>query len=185
MHLPCTPSHLYNLLRYGLLLSGFLFSLYLQGQPLSSDRMTVAVAPAYDSVGGFHRFWFGTGYRKLWAAPVEIKRFDFNRQKGGITIQRLGGGLQTKSLHFKDATGKDWVLRSVQKYPERGLTPALQQTILRQILHDQVITVHPFAALTVPPLAEALGIRHTNPQLVYVPDDPDLGTYREDFRNTV
>jgi hypothetical protein len=181
----CTPSRLYKLLQFCLLLCGFAVPLYFRGQPVASDRYTVAVAPAYDSVGGFHRFWFGEGYRKLWAAPVELKRFDFNRQSGGISIQRLGGGLQTKSLHFKDAAGKDWVLRSVQKYPERGLAPKFQQTILRQILHDQVITVHPFAALTVPPLAEAIGVRHTNPQMVYIPDDPDLGAYRDDFKNTV
>ena len=31
------------------------------------------------------------------------------------------------------------------------------------------------------PMADAVGVYHTNPQLVYVPDDPRLGIYQEDF----
>src|SRR5690606_5115015 len=36
-------------------------------------------------------------------------------------------------------------------------------------------------ALIIPPLAGAAGIYHTNPQLVYLPDDPRLGIYRSVF----
>lgn len=151
----------------------------------SNDSITVAIAPGYDSVSGFHRFLFGEGYRKLWAAPVKMKVFYLSREKGGLTITEQGGGLQTKSLRLKDASGKEWVLRSVQKYPERGLPKKLKATIAKDILQDQVITSHPYAALTVPPLAKALGILHTNPQIVYVPDDPALGKYRADFANSV
>ena len=45
--------------------------------------------------------------------------------------------------------------------------------------------MHPFGALTVPPLATALGISHASPQMVYVADDPALGPYRADFGNSV
>ncbi len=151
----------------------------------SSDSITVAIAPGYDSVSGLHRLLFGEGYRKLWAAPVKMKVFYLSKEKGGLTITEQGGGLQTKSLRLKDASGKEWVLRSVQKYPERALPKKLKATIAKDILQDQVITSHPYAALTVPPLAKALGILHTNPQIVYVPDDPALGKYRADFANSV
>ena len=69
-----------------------------------------------------------------------------------------GGGFQTKSLRLRDASGKNWVLRSVQKYPERRLPSYLQNTVAQRILQDQVVTVHPFGALTVPALASALNI---------------------------
>ena len=55
----------------------------------------------------------------------------------------------------KDASGKQWVLRTIQKYPERGLPPTLRPTIAKDILQDQVSASHPYAALVVPPLAEA------------------------------
>ncbi|MCY7423075.1 MAG: hypothetical protein LH478_15190, partial [Chitinophagaceae bacterium] len=150
-----------------------------------TKSITIAISPNYDSVGKFHRFLFGEGYRKLWAAPVPIKIFDLKKEKGGLTILQKGGGLQTKSLRLKDASGKEYVLRSIQKYPERGLPEKLRKTVARDILQDQVITSHPYAALTVPPLAEALGIAHSSPQIVYVPDDPALGEYRQEFANSV
>lgn len=156
-----------------------------QSPALSSDSVTVAVAPGYDSVGGFHRFWLGQGYRKIWAAPVRLKVFRLSEEKGGLIPVEKGGSRQTKSLRLRDKAGKLWVLRSVQKYPERGLPDKLRNTIAQRILQDQVITVHPFGALTVPPLADALAIAHTNPQIVFVPDDPELGQFRHEFANNV
>ncbi len=153
----------------------------------TSDKNTVttSIAPGYDSVGKVHRFLFGEGYRKLWAAPVPIKVLDLKKEKGGLTILQKGGGLQTKSLRLKDASGKEYVLRSIQKYPERGLPENLRKTVARDILQDQVITSHPYAALTIPPLAEALGIAHSSPQIVYIPNDPALGEYQQEFANSV
>src|SRR6476620_5043724 len=166
-----------------LLLSVFLISFQAFSQ--SKEKIKVAIAPEYDDVSGAHRFLFGESYRKLWAAPVTLKVFYLGKEKGGLRITGKGGGLQTKSLRLVDNTGREWVLRSVQKYPERALPKKLRATIAKDILQDQVVTSHPYAALTVPPFAEALGILHTNPQIVFVPDDPALGQYRKDFANTV
>src|SRR5215203_1428376 len=136
-------------LQHFLFLLAILFVEFCQAQTIqTADSISVSLEPRYDSVGKGHRFWFGEGYRKLWAVPVQLKVFDFDKTKGGITIQRTGGGLQTKSLRYKDAAGKEWVLRSVQKYPERGLPVKLRKTILKNILHDQVITSHPYGAIT-------------------------------------
>jgi hypothetical protein len=150
-----------------------------------ADSITVAIAPQYDKVSKAHRILFGETYRKLWAAPVKVRIIDLNKEKGGLTVVEKGGGLQTKSLKLKDANGKLWVLRSIQKYPDRALPPRLKATIAKDILQDQVATGHPFAALTVPPFAEALGIPHLNPEIVYVANDPALGEFQTDFANTV
>ncbi|MBC7872366.1 MAG: hypothetical protein H7Y01_00135, partial [Ferruginibacter sp.] len=144
-----------------------------------------AIAPDYDKVGKFHRFLFGEGYRKLWAAKVKVKIFYLAKEKGGMTILRKGGGLQTKSLRLKDGSGNEWTLRTIQKYPEQGLPPHLRVSLAKDILQDQVVTAHPFASLTVPPLAEALMIPHAHPEIVYVPDDPLLGEFRQEFGNAV
>ncbi|SHN27471.1 BamA/TamA family outer membrane protein [Chitinophaga sp. CF418] len=156
-----------------------------QAQTPAGDSITVAISPAYDSVSGVHRILFGDSYRKLWAAPVKMKVFYLEKEKGGLTIEQRGGGLQTKSLRLKDPSGQEWVLRTIQKYPERGLPKNLRATIAKDILQDQVVTAHPYSSLTVPPLAEALGIPHANPQIIYIPDDPALGEYRKDFANAV
>ncbi|WP_217601568.1 BamA/TamA family outer membrane protein [Chitinophaga sp. GbtcB8] len=156
-----------------------------QAQTPAGDSIQVAIAPNYDNVSGLHRTLFGESYRKLWAAPVTLKVFYLSKEKGGLTILQQGGGLQTRSLRLRDASGQEWVLRTIQKYPERALPKNLRATVTKDILQDQVVTSHPYSALTVPPLATALGIPHANPQIVYIPDDPALGEYRKDFANAV
>ena len=42
-----------------------------------------------------------------------------------------------------------------------------------------------FSGMSGTALADAAGILHTNPKLVWIPDDPRLGQYRDEFRNTL
>lgn len=152
---------------------------------LTTDSIKIAIAPAYNKVGRLHRLFFGNGYRSSWAAPVMLRICRLSKEKGGLTVVKEGGGLQTKSLRLIDRQGKEWVLRTVQKYPERGLPPNLRTGLARDILQDQVVTAHPFASLTVPPLAEALGIPHSRPEIIYLARDSALGPYNETFADAV
>jgi hypothetical protein len=147
------------------------------------DSITVVMGPEYDKVSSLHRFWLGESYRKIWATPVKVRVIDLQKEHGGFKIVKLGGGMQTRSLRLEDPTGREWALRTIQKYPEQGLPKSLRPTIAKDIVQDQVSTNHPFAALIVPPLAEALDIPHSKPEIVYVGDDPVLGEYRKDFAN--
>ena len=94
--------------------------IFAQGN-LPADSIEIAIAPEYDQVSKAHRFWFGETYRKLWATPVKLRVFHLQQEKGGLTILQKGGGLQTKSLRLRDSTGQEWVLRTIQKYPENGI----------------------------------------------------------------
>ena len=105
--------------------------------------------------GAAHRFLFGESHRKLWAAPVKLRVLDLRTERGGLKIIQKGGGMQTRSLRLLDPEGNEWVLRTIQKYPERGLPENLRATVARDILQDQVSSGHPYASLTVPPLAKA------------------------------
>src|SRR3954471_14807885 len=78
------------------------FHVHAQTILTTSDSITVAIAPAYDDVSKTHRFFLGESYRKLWAAPVKMKIFHLEKEKGGLTILQKGGGLQTKSLRLRD-----------------------------------------------------------------------------------
>jgi hypothetical protein len=179
----CKPSLLKLVCVLAALLS--LTSTHSQPPHSTPDSVVATIAPEYNKVSGFHRFWLGEGYRKLWAAEVKLKVLDLQKEKGGLTILQAGGGLQTKSLRLKDANGNEWVIRSIQKYPERALPPNLRKTVAKDILQDQVITGHPYSALTVPLFAGALGIPHSHPQIVFLKDDPALGKYRKDFADSV
>jgi hypothetical protein len=158
-------------------------SLLAFSQQNTADSITVAIAPEYNEVGKNYRFFLGENYRTLWATPVKMRVLDIRKEKGGLSIAKLGGGNQTRSIRFVDPTGKEWVLRTIQKYPERGLPENLRPTIAKKIVQDQVSTGHPFAALVVPSLAKALQIPHARPEIVYVGDDPGLMEYRKEFAN--
>jgi hypothetical protein len=145
----------------------------------SADSIKVAPHAKYNHVTPQRRLFFGENYRKLWALPVNIKVLHLSTVKGGLTVTGLGGGNQTRSLHLQDAAGNKYALRSVQKYPERALPDDEKHTIKKDILQDEVSTSNPYSALIVPPLAGALDIPHSNPQIVYVGDDEALGQYRK------
>ncbi|GAB3821389.1 hypothetical protein GCM10028895_23450 [Pontibacter rugosus] len=170
----------------GLLLS-LLGSYAASAQSISPDQdsITTAIAPEYNEVSKGHRFWFGDNYRRIWATPVKMRVFRLQEEQGGMTILKRGGGQQTKSLRLQDATGREWVLRTIQKDPEKALPENLRPTVAKDIVQDQISASHPFASLVVPPLAKALGILHAEPEVVYLPDDPALGEYRAEYANAV
>jgi hypothetical protein len=131
------------------------------------------------------RFLLGSNYRDAWEKEIEIPIFYLAQEKGGLKVIQKGGGQQTLSLRLADSTGREYVLRSIEKYPENAVPEMLRKTFAQDLVQDQISASHPYAALIVPPLAEAAGIYHTNPKIVYIADDPDLGMYRKDFVNTL
>ena len=149
------------------------------------DSVEVAINKNYQQITGFHRFISGKNYRKEWATPVHLKVFRINKEMGGFTIKKLGGGKQTKSLKLKDKNGKDWALRTVDKDPEGVVPPALIGTAAQELVQDMTSAQHPYGAGIVPALAKAINVAHATPIYYFVPDDPALGIYRQVFANKV
>ncbi len=139
------------------------------------------ISNQYHGFGKAHHFWLGRNYRDTWATPVEMPVFDIGEEHGGLKIVKLGGGNQTKSLRLEAGDERQFVLRSLEKYTEKLLPDILQSTIAGDILQDQISAANPYAAFAIPKLSDAAGIYHTNPKLMFVPDDPRFGKYREIF----
>lgn len=155
------------------------------GEPILADSLTLRVHPAYDSVGKFHRFIFGENYRKEWAAEVTLPVIRVSEFQGGLKPLQLGGGMQSKSLRLEDPTGKEWVIRSVEKMTEKLLPEALQGTFAKEVLDDITSGQHPFSALVVPPIAEAVKVPHATPIIGVLSPDTALGVYNRDFGRLV
>jgi hypothetical protein len=147
----------------------------------------VAVVPAstHYRAGRFRRWLQGANYRREWQQPVTVPVLNLATAYGGLTPLKRGGGLQTQSLRLRAANGQEFVLRSVEKNTTGAVPDYLHHTLAAAIVQDQISASHPYAALLVPPLAEAAGVGHTNPQVVLVPDDPRLGIYRREFAGTL
>lgn len=126
----------------------------------------------------------GLNYRKEWITEIkEVPVFNWGKEYGGLEIVKKGGGMQTRSLRLETTDDKQYVLRSIKKYPENAVPAEIRGTIFAEIINDQISASHPYAAFAVPKLADAANVYHTNPKMVYLNDDPRLGDYKFDFAN--
>jgi len=157
---------------------------YVQNNDLSDSTILASASDRYVAGKG-KRFWLGRNYRDVWSAELEFPVFDIGTVKGGLKIVKKGGGMQTKSLRLEAENGKQYVLRSVEKYPENAIPEMLRETFAVDLVRDGISASHPYGAIVVPYLAEAADVYHTNPEIVFIPDDPRLGEYRKDFANTL
>ncbi len=146
------------------------------------ETQVVAASQQYQT-SGWGKRWLGANYRKEWQQPIEVPVFDI--AKSGLKILQKGGGQQTQSLRLEDSTGTQFVLRSIDKNPESAIPKAIRKTVVADLVQDQISAAHPYGALAVPGLAEAAGVPHAHPRLVFIPDDPRLGPYQHVFANTL
>lgn len=153
--------------------------------PYSADSIKVSANPRYKKASGIKRIFNGNNYREVWAEPVNLKVFRLKEEMGGFKITALGGGHQTRSLKLQDKNGKEYSLRSINKDLTKVLPPNIKGTLAEKYLQDFISTAHPYAPLIVPTLAKAINVAVPNPQILFVPNDPALGQYRQYFANTV
>jgi hypothetical protein len=132
---------------------------------------------------GFSQFLVGKNYREEWITPLRLHVLDMGTELGGLTPLKQGGGKQTKSLRVKDASGKEWALRSVQKYPEAAIPPDLRRTVVKDIVAEGISASYPYGALSMETFSKAAGVPYLRNRLAYIPDDPRLQRFRADFKN--
>ncbi len=152
---------------------------------IKSDSVVVQVHPSYAGKSGAHHFFFGKNYREEWAVPVTLPVLRLSELHGGLTPLQEGGGMQSKSLRLADPSGKEWVMRSVEKTPDALLPTAFMETFARDWLDDVTSAQHPFSALAVPPIAQAVKVPHAHPVIGVVSPDKNLGIHERKFAGLV
>jgi hypothetical protein len=131
--------------------------------------------------GWLKRWILGSDYRDLWTTPIEVPVLDLNRVAGGLTPQRTGGFGQSIALHFAGADGRSYKVRSLDKDPTRRIWDELKDTVVDDILQDQIKALLPAGGLVCDRLMEAAGILYAPQSLVVIPDDPTLAAFRPEF----
>ena len=149
----------------------------------SDSTVTIAASTLYKTDRKLKKKFLGQNYRKEWETPIQVPVFDIATEKGGLKILKRGGGQQTRSLRLEAKNGKQYVLRSVEKYTEKAIPQGLEESFVAKIIQDGISESYPYAALAIPKMAKAAGVYHTNPKIVYVPDDPRFGIYQNGFKN--
>jgi hypothetical protein len=152
--------------------------------PRLPDSITV-IANKDLEAGWLKRLFMGRNYRAEWTTPLRVPVLDMGKEQGGLVPEKQGGGKQTRTLRVEDKSGKEWSLRSIQKFPEAAIPPDLRSPAAVDLVEDGISASYPFASLSIAPLARAAGVPTLRRKLVYIPDDPRLGRFRETFRNTL
>lgn len=143
-----------------------------------------------DKGDGYKSFW-GDHYRKVYGTDIEVRVVTLDTLMGGFTIDRKGGGHQTRSLRLVSPTGKNYAMRAVKKsavqflqsvvFKDNFVQEEFKETFTQDVILDFYTASHPFASLAVGDLADAINVYHTNPQLVWMPKHPALGKYNETY----
>jgi len=157
-----------------------------QGREKSTTDTTSVVVTLGEryGAGAIQSVLFGKRYRDLWTTPIKIEVLDLSTYAGGLTLIRRGGSGQTRSLRFRGADGRQYVIRSVDK--ALHVPEDFEDTFVESVMQDMKIhAFHPAAALVVAPLLDEVGVLHAVPTLVVLPDDPRLGEFREEFTGLV
>ncbi|RYZ51671.1 MAG: hypothetical protein EOP49_11170 [Sphingobacteriales bacterium] len=167
--------------------SGWTYTKDTENRLVVKDSVVVPASIRYARMNPIKWLFLGNNYREEWSMPVAMPVFHLQSTRGGFTIEKLGGGQQTRKVHLvnmKDST--EWELRSVDKHvTDEALPPKLRKTFIKNIVQDQISAAYPYALLTMYDLSSAAGIPVTTAELFYVPDDPAFGQYRPLFAHSV
>jgi hypothetical protein len=144
-----------------------------------------AVAGEHYGAGGFRRFMLGNDYRDLWTTPIEAEILDMGSYAGGLKPVMRVGGQQSKGLALKGADGRDYTFRGIDKDPSGILPEDLQDTVVDEIVQDQIAASHPAGALVAEELSHAAGVPTVDSRIFVLGDDPALGEFRDVFAGTL
>ena len=167
------------------LLYRFLLIIFIAANVFSQDgseKQFITITPGKQyKAGWFHDFWFGKHWRDMWTTPITVPILDLSTFAGGLTPIKVGGGLQTKSLRFQGKDGNVWKFRSMSKDPTKVLDADLQESLVADLIQDQISSSNPFGALVVVPLLSAADVLQAEPYLCVLPDDDRLGEFQDEF----
>ena len=143
---------------------------------------SVKVVPGPEYQAGSARRWLlGAGHRDLWTTAITVPVLDPETFRGGLRPVRVGGGMQTLTLHLRDREGRYYLFRSVNKRMYRSLPEDLRDTSAGLVIQDLTAVFHPLGALVAPVLEEAVGLPHTWPAVYVMAASPALGEHAETF----
>ena len=148
-----------------------------QPLPAATDSVLATAGRHYNRHSGFYYLFLGRHYRPVWAAPVRVPVLDLaTAVPGGLHPGKVGGGYQSISMTLEGAKNREYALRALDKEPSKTLPKVIRPTFVLNVVRDATSAAIPYGALTVPPLAQAAGVPHARPRLVYVrPDETGLG----------
>lgn len=167
--------------------------------PYSFENEKTASIYTRDSINelSFFKTVWGAKYEKVYATPIKAKVATLDSIFGGVTVMNELSNPDYRALQLKDVNGNVYRMRSLGKnsfrYKERindkteitldgdGAIEVIENLDPSERDVTFYTASHPYASLALPKLANSIGVFHTKPSLYYVPKQPILGRFNEDF----
>ncbi|MGB0949276.1 MAG: phosphoesterase, partial [Marinirhabdus sp.] len=156
----------------------------------SSYPATVTASVYNDSLTQRTKFFktlWGKHYREVYGTGVRAKVALLDTLYGGLKVVRAGGGHQTRSLRLVSAKGKTYNMRALKKSAVQFIQTVViknnivedgfTNTLPEDLILDFYTAAHPYGAFSIPKLASAAQVFHTNPKLYFVPKQAALGKF--------
>ncbi len=147
-----------------------------------SSWKTVAAGPAYQR-SNFYEWLFGKNRRAEWSTPVRVRVVRLDTAFGGLKPYKQGGGNETRSLRLKDANGREYALRSINKSRGEVVPKEFQGTYGADIVQDLVSMAHPYGVSGLPLMMEYAGIYHPRGEIVWIPSQAALDSFNNKFKD--
>jgi hypothetical protein len=155
------------------------FPIYYSGE----DTIITSIYSDTTDRSGIYKSLFGEHYGILYSIDIKAPVFDLYSFREGLRPVKRGGGSQTSSLRLELPDGRQYVMRAIKKDVEKLLPKGFAKTFAFDLLEDQFMSAHPYAAFAIPGMAEAADIMHTHPELYYIPKQPGLEYFNEYYGN--
>jgi len=154
------------------------------------DSIIIISDSRYEA-SGIWQFFMGSHYRELWTMALSLPVLDLQHFEGGVDAYRFTGGQQSTTFFARTQAGGHYVFRSVQKNPvvfaEDQDDPEqimFNNSVIRDVLQDQISSSHPYGPLTLMPILKASGLYYSDHSLFYLPEQPGTEDFPETGVNT-
>ncbi len=142
------------------------------------DSVAVSILQKGDILDLNDVVW-GKLYTDYYFEDIKVPVLDLGKTAGGLKAIKKGGGFQTISIRLENSDKtRLYQIRGLKKSAEKLFYP-FNKTFAKDILEYGYTAANPYAAYLLKPMEDAVGIYHTNPALVYVPQQPRLGVFNE------
>lgn len=165
----------------------FFFLLLILPPTAAAQRMDSvrAVLGEEYAAGSLREFFMGRHWRSAWTTPFAVVVLDLQGEAGGLTPVREAGGIQSRTLYFRAAGGREFKFRAINTEPTDVWRSDVRKALINKALFDQITVQLPFAPVVAAELEHAVGLLTSTPRICALPDSPLLGAYRERFAGLV
>lgn len=159
-------------------------------EPIPATKKASIYTTEQTKKSSFYKWLWGNNYRPVYSTKVNVPTLNIQELFGGAKPTRTGGGHQTSSLRLETPKG-EYVIRGLKKsgvrflqsvaFKDRYVVNEFENRFADQFLMDFYTSSHPYTPLAVSQLSEKVGLKHTRPQLFYIPKQAGLQQFNENF----